>query len=199
MMKKKAILTGFTLVEVLISLSIVGVLGALVVPSLLHNIDEQKLKAQAKGGYSTLLQALDLLSNDWEGELAVDRLGVDPRANTDTAGVFANLSYRIKSVARSTTAAGGLHPVAYTNILVLPNNVMFRNITFGTPSTLDIDINGVTGPNTVGTDIFPLQFNFSPDAVSGISAFDARISSTLTAPQIARWHVLTDTKDANGA
>ena len=197
-MKKTTFFKGFTLVEVLISLGIVGILGALVVPSLLNNIDEQKLKAQAKGGYSTLLQALDLLSNDWEGELAADRLGVDPRANTDTAGVFANLSYRIKSVARSTTSAGGLHPVAYTNIMVLPNNVMYRNITFGVPSTLDIDINGVNGPNTVGTDIFSIQFNYTPNptvtpAGNTISAFDARISDTLTAAQIAGWHTLTDT------
>jgi prepilin-type N-terminal cleavage/methylation domain-containing protein len=198
-MKKRTLSKGFTLVEVLISLSIVGVLGALVVPGLLHNIDEQKLKAQAKGGYATLLQALDLLSNDWEGELAADRLGVNPRANTDTAGLFANLNYRIKSVASSTTAAGGLHPVAYTNIMVLPNNVMYRNITFGAPSRLDIDINGVVGPNSLGTDIFTLQLNFSPDAVAGLSAFDARISTALTAAQITRWHILTDTKDANGA
>jgi prepilin-type N-terminal cleavage/methylation domain-containing protein len=198
-MKKTPLSKGFTLVEVLISLGVVGVLGALVVPPLLHNIDEQKLKAQAKGGYSTLLQTMDLLSNDWEGELAADRLGVNPRANTDTAGLFANLNYRIKSVEGSTTPAGALHPVAYTNILVLPNNVMYRNITFGAPSTLDIDINGVVGPNTIGTDIFTVQLNFSPNAVAGISAFDARISPTLTAAQIARWHVLTDTKDANGA
>lgn len=198
-MKKITLSKGFTLVEVLISLSIIGVLGALVVPSLLNNIDEQKLKAGAKGGYSTLLQALDLLSNDWEGESAADRLGVGPRANTNTADVFANLNYRIKSVANATTAAGGLHPVAYTNILVLPNNVMYRNITFGSPSTLDIDINGITGPNTIGTDIFTVQFNYSPNAVAGLSAFDARISPTLSAAQIARWHVLTDTKDANGA
>ena len=205
-MHNQAKYIGFTFVEILIALGIVGILGALVVPSLLHDIDEQKLKAQAKGGYSTLLQALDLLSNDWEGELPADRLGVNPRANIDTAGVFANLNYRIKSVDKSATAAGGLHPVAYTNILVLPNNVMFRNITAGNPSTLDMDINGVVGPNVVGTDIFPIQFNFSPNTVTiagvpskTLSAFDASISNTLTANQIARWHVLTDTKDANGA
>ncbi|MCS6267158.1 MAG: prepilin-type N-terminal cleavage/methylation domain-containing protein [Vampirovibrio sp.] len=205
-MKKTTFFKGFTLVEVLISLGIVGILGALVVPSLLNNIEEQRLKAQAKGGYSTLLQALDLLSNDWEGELAADRLGVDPRANTDTAGVFANLSYRIKSVARSTTAAGSAalrpgitEPVALTNILVLPNNVMFMSITRGAAaSTLNIDINGVNGPNIVGTDIFPIQFNYTPNptvtpAGNTISAFDARISDTLTAAQIARWHTLTDT------
>jgi prepilin-type N-terminal cleavage/methylation domain-containing protein len=216
-MKKIAMTKGFTLVEILISLSIIGVLGALVVPSLLNNIDEQKQRAGAKGGYSTLLQALDLLSNDWEGELAADRLGVDPRANTTTAGVFANLNYRVKSVANSPNAGGGLHPIAYTNILVLPNNVMFMNITQGSPSTLNIDINGVSGPNTIGTDIFPIQFNYSqnpltmaavaasagPPATPAIpaktlSAFDASISNTLTATQIARWHVLTDTKDSNG-
>jgi prepilin-type N-terminal cleavage/methylation domain-containing protein len=203
-MKKNRVFKGFTLAEVLIALSVIGVLGALVVPSLLNNIEEQKLKVQAKGAYSTLLQALDLLSNDWEGEVAADRLGIDPRATT-TAGVFANLSYRIKAVESSTTATGAAalrpgitEPVALTNILVLPNNVMFMNITQGSPSTLNIDINGVSGPNTIGNDIFTIQFNYSPNTVSGISAFDARIANTLTAAQITRWHVLTDTKDANG-
>ena len=219
-MKKTTFFKGFTLVEVLISLGVVGVLGALVVPSLLNNIEEQRLKAQAKGGYSTLLQALDLLSNDWEGELAVDRLGVNPRANTTTAGIFANLRYRIKSVARSTTSAGAralrpgiAEPVALTNILVLPNNVMFMSITRGAAaSTLNIDINGVNGPNGIGTDIFPIQFNYNPNPITipavpaspgppptpdiparTLSAFDATISNTLTPAQIARWHTLTDT------
>ena len=220
-MKKNRVFTGFTLTELVIALGIMGLLGALVIPSLLHNIDEQRLKAQAKGAYSTLLQALDLLSNDWEGEVAADRFNIDPRANTDTAGVFANLSYRIKSVESSTTAVGAAalrpgitEPVALTNILVLPNNVMFMNITQGSPSTLNIDINGVSGPNTIGNDIFPIQFNYSPNSITipavaasvgppatpaipakTISSFDVSISNTLTTDQIRRWHVLTDTKD----
>jgi prepilin-type N-terminal cleavage/methylation domain-containing protein len=203
-MNNTTVFKGFTLVEILISLGIVGVLGGLVVPGLLHNIDEQRLRAQAKGGYATLLQALELLSNDWEGELAANRLGVDPRANTTTAGLFANLNYRIKAAEQSENAAGATafrlgitEPIALTNILVLPNNVMLMSITQGAPSTLNMDINGVSGPNLVGTDIFRFQLNFSPDAVAGLSPFDARISPAFP-DQIARWHVLTDTKNSTG-
>ena len=48
---------GFTLAEVLITLGIIGVVAALTIPTISHNIQEIVLKNQFKNFYSTFLQA----------------------------------------------------------------------------------------------------------------------------------------------
>lgn len=194
---------GFTLVEIIISVGIMGLISAVVVPGILNGLEVQTQRSAAKQGYASLLSALELLSNDWDVP-AADRLSIDPRNSTTTAGIFDNLRYRLKPTAFSPlpdgTAVPNLHPVAYNNIMVLPSNIMLRNVTYisaATPSTVDIDLNGGNAPNQPGTDIFELQFNYSSDPVAGLNPFDARISTNMTPAQRTRWNQLTDTKDAN--
>jgi prepilin-type N-terminal cleavage/methylation domain-containing protein len=194
---------GFTLVEIIISVGIMGLISAVVVPGILNGLEVQTQRSAAKQGYASLLSALELLSNDWDVP-AADRLGINPRSSTTTAGIFDNLRYRLKPTAFSPpppgTAVPNLHPVAYNNIMVLPSNIMLRNVRYNgaaTPSTVDIDLNGGNTPNVLGRDIFRLQFNYSSDPVAGLNPFDARISTTMTPAQRTQWNQLTDTKDAN--
>ena len=56
-MKKR----GFTLAEVLITLVIIGVIGALTVPSLIQNTQKQEYVTGAKKAYSTLSQAAQMI------------------------------------------------------------------------------------------------------------------------------------------
>ena len=51
---------GFTLSEVLLTLSIIGVVSAMTVPSLVTSIEERELQAQAKKAYNTLQSAVSM-------------------------------------------------------------------------------------------------------------------------------------------
>ena len=51
---------GFTLSEVLLTLSIIGVVSAMTVPSLMTSIEDRELTAQAKKAYNTLQSAISM-------------------------------------------------------------------------------------------------------------------------------------------
>jgi prepilin-type N-terminal cleavage/methylation domain-containing protein len=51
---------GFTLAEVLLTLTIIGVVAALTVPNLMGAIDERELQAQAKKAYNTIQNAVSM-------------------------------------------------------------------------------------------------------------------------------------------
>ena len=51
---------GFTLAEVLLTLTIIGVVAAITMPALMTNVNDNVLEAQAKKFYSQLTDALDL-------------------------------------------------------------------------------------------------------------------------------------------
>ena len=66
---------GFTLAEVLITLGIIGVIAALVIPGLIENTEKRQTVEKLKKVYSTISQAAslaqesngDMNSWDWEG------------------------------------------------------------------------------------------------------------------------------------
>ena len=55
-MHKKLITKGFTLAEVLITLTIIGVVAAITIPSLIQNYQYRAWTAQLKKSYATLNQ-----------------------------------------------------------------------------------------------------------------------------------------------
>lgn len=61
--------TSFTLAEVLITLAILGVVAAITIPSMINNINNEKLATSLKKEFSTLSQATQLISNDNGGSL----------------------------------------------------------------------------------------------------------------------------------
>ena len=56
--------TAFTLAEVLVTLVVIGIVAALVIPSLAQNISNVQQKAAWKDVYSTINQATRRLIND---------------------------------------------------------------------------------------------------------------------------------------
>ena len=73
MMKK----TGFTLAEVLITLSIIGVVAMMTLPALMTNVQEQQAKTGLKKGLNTLIEAAQL-------NLAVESFDYGTLASTGT-------------------------------------------------------------------------------------------------------------------
>jgi len=61
---------GFTLAEILIVLTVIGVVAALTIPTLLQNTNQAELKAGLKRGFADLQQATLQIKNDNGGSLA---------------------------------------------------------------------------------------------------------------------------------
>lgn len=55
---------GFTLAEVLITLGVIGVVAAMIIPTLMTNLQNRKLESQFKEAYSILSQAFKSWQDD---------------------------------------------------------------------------------------------------------------------------------------
>ena len=62
-MSKKSFNTAFTMAEILLSLTIIGVVAAITLPSLTGNINERTCEAQRKALHSRITQALSIMGN----------------------------------------------------------------------------------------------------------------------------------------
>ena len=60
---------GFTLAEILITLTVIGVVAALTIPTLLQNTNQAELKTALKRDFADLQQAALLIKNDFGGTL----------------------------------------------------------------------------------------------------------------------------------
>jgi len=60
---------GFTLAEILITLTVIGVVAALTIPTLLQNTNDAELKVALKRDFADLSQATLLIKNDFGGSL----------------------------------------------------------------------------------------------------------------------------------
>jgi len=58
---------GFTLAEILITLTVIGVVAALTIPTLLQNTQQAELKTALKRNFADLSQATNLIKNDLGG------------------------------------------------------------------------------------------------------------------------------------
>lgn len=63
---------AFTLAELLIALTILGVIAALTIPTLMKNVHNKQLEAGFKKSYSTISHTLKLMEIDTGGALSVD-------------------------------------------------------------------------------------------------------------------------------
>ena len=94
--------TGFTMAEILLSLTIIGVVAAITLPSLTGNINERTWNTQRKALYARFSQAMALMPNlNGYGTL---------RENTNSAG-----STSIEDTAAETFVASGLSKVLKIN------------------------------------------------------------------------------------
>lgn len=175
---------GFTLSEVMLVLSVIGVIAALTIPGIVQNTQDKMALARLKKEYSTLQQGINsLIAND-DFHTAVD--GADSGA-TDVQTVTTLAKYL--TVAKNCGLAKGCWydtPLKYNNgtiytanadtnfasgqgaKAILADGAMIIINKWGvdcsylrgdshlsnTCSFLGIDVNGNTGPNTIGKDYF---------------------------------------------
>ena len=87
---------GFSLAEVLLALTIVGVIASLTIPDLIQNIQSQKLRASWKKSFSVLSQAATMMDNDNGASSPWNAVGSDADADSATMrNAFANYLHNL--------------------------------------------------------------------------------------------------------
>ena len=162
---------AFTLAEVLVTLAIIGVLAAVVIPGLLNSYQEKQFKIQAKKKFTELSQITLKLQAENNGTLV--GLFVDP-ANDNT--VRDKYLQHMRGIKKTCNAGGStecwhsewkwLNGNSFTDSLGYTSRAVLNDGTLLAFDYIDsnclphrcayiiIDVNGFKGPNTVGKDIF---------------------------------------------
>ncbi|MFH0702740.1 MAG: prepilin-type N-terminal cleavage/methylation domain-containing protein [bacterium] len=164
---------AFTLSEVLIALTVVGVVGAIVIPPVYHNIQDAQNKTAFVSVYSVMDQATKMIMADNGNSLK----GVFTDNNT-MKNKYAQYLNTFKSCNNGQVAGNCWHkndgsskqlngiPASWTNLpgIILNGTLVLFWGGNSTCTTLNgtvpycglitIDINGFKGPNIIGKDIY---------------------------------------------
>ncbi len=167
---------GFTLAEVLITLAIIGTVAALTIPSVVHKIQEQQLKAQFKKAYSNIYRIYSLVIaqngasyecyNSQNDAAECTKFYQDFTQKLKTIKYCANNALSngcVPKYAKYYSAEGGSctgfweNRINNTNsALILADGSIFIHYTpAGSTPIFAYDINGMKKPNKWGYDLFP--------------------------------------------
>ena len=178
----RGIVSAFSLAELIITMSIIGVVAVLVIPPMVTNIQDMQFKAAFKEAYSILSQATSQLVNDNSGNLK--NLQCASWANDCLMGKY--IPYLNVNKSCNTGFSKGNcwteHYYTFNGVLdgwdtplnddratiVLSNGVSVRIsmnidncsiVAIGSPGTpqcgwFAVDVNGLAKPNIMGRDIF---------------------------------------------
>src|SRR5574344_1944601 len=200
--------TGFTLVELLIAMSIVGIIAALTIPSLIRDNTRRSFEVSVSKMYSDLLQATSLAEMDtgkndlsksilfysnnpkyvgsWVKKflrVSTEEAESDATAVSGATGCFAD-TYR--SVDASATVANTAF-CTHGNSFELDSNacICAEPMDTATGSALIyIDTNGIKDPNIAGLDFFRLNIHGDTSVqedLSGAESKDKCASSAVAA------------------
>lgn len=174
---------AFTLAEVLIVMSIIGIVAEMTIPTLIHNIQEQVLKTSFKKAYSEASQAWEQVVAENPGTYTARGGWTCTWPDSTTADYDANdgridaLKAKMK-VIKSCVNETGCWPKSYEkygDFYGCGNNpenyswVTADGTMWGTScknhdeTNIAIDINGNKQPNKIGQDIF--QFLLGSDGI----------------------------------
>lgn len=170
---------AFTLVEVLITLGIIGVVAAITIPALMENTQDAEFKSAFKKTYSLLSNAALRVKEDNGGTLVKFFLSAD--SDTARDKFLQYLSYREVCNVDSTStdcwsnndvAESGSYTYPNSSRAVLNNGILLSfwhaqadencaNTVWSPPPegfcmVVVVDTNGFRGPNLGGKDIFQL-------------------------------------------
>lgn len=199
--------TGFTLAEVLITLSIIGVVAALTIPSLVRNHQEAAWRAAWKKKFSEISQAY-MRARAEQG----DDIGMTINSNLTPLKPYLKI---VKSCGWQDNGTctcwnksmsylnGGTSTACGNSSFIMADGSLLR-VTDpgwgdcegygGACAIYNLDVNGFKGPNTMGKDIYVLVF--FPEAVrAGRIHWTGRLFDTCIQPPEAGW----DSEDNTGA
>lgn len=164
---------GFTLAEVLLTLTIVGIVAALTIPSLMQNIQDQDLKVKWKKAFSNISGVMP--------RIVADKISL--KGNFSNSDSMRDLFLPYLNVVKTCNQGAN-------NGNCWPSNITFYDNTPDTPSensgvilsdgtllnfiflnsncinsvndilrcgSINIDVNGLKGPNKVGKDIYSVH------------------------------------------
>lgn len=152
---------GFTLSEVLITLTVIGVVAAITLPPLIQNYQKQVFVNQLKKEYSTINQAFQKIMAD-EGVDSIDNLSDDANGIKISGNQRVDLGKYLKIVDNKEEYSsptgykllyGGTFSTYNLNTLYLSDGAILFINPYDTPF-INIDVNGKKGPNVVGRDLF---------------------------------------------
>lgn len=167
---------GFTLAEVLLTLTIIGVIASLTIPNLIQRINEQEYNIGAKAVFSVLSQGLKLMETKNEGVVHVGTID-----SYNDYGLLLNDFCSVMSCIKIDNTYNIFGPTKYkfykggsstfpTNTSTVPgailNNGMYLRFTsyenctyygLNVCGSVAVDTNGAKGPNMDGMDF--LFFN----------------------------------------
>ena len=174
---------AFTLAEVLITLTIIGVIAALTIPNLMKNYQNHANYSALKKNYNILQNAYKLVENeyghfsDWanDGTCAVmfaDRIAPYLKIQkicesyTCHRGTLYGLNKGNSNI--NTYGANATNTKSFVlddgTVLIFRGSYDANNIFYGFPQSgrlvfIIIDLNGNKGPNTLGRDVFIIGIN----------------------------------------
>lgn len=175
---------GFTLSEVLITLTVIGIISLMVLPNLITNYENKSYVAQLLTAYNLISNASNqLLTKERVNNLANTSLSDDPKefltkyfnitkdCGNSPTNCF-NASYR--SLDGSKTENMTVTDGSYCVTIATGAAICMSKMTYDTDSakgysTIIIDVNGLEHPNMGGRDLF--GFNLYTDGQIG-STYD---------------------------
>ena len=174
---------GFTLAEVLITLTIIGVIAAITIPNLMQVWKKHEVEVGVKEAYSILANTLKMAQAEGDGGIS-DMVETAFKLNSDQYDAYTYFTEKyllpylkytktcnvsvsqaecgiftdtiLKEIDGRQTSAGSLHS-DYRYRVLLQNGMFLSvgNSRAGTgPITFHFDINGGKGPNKIAHDIF---------------------------------------------
>jgi len=164
--------TGFTLAEVLLVITIIGVVASLTIPDLITNVQEQQYKAGFKKTFNSVTAAAIEIKEDY-GSLNNAFSGATSADQTDNMqSIFCNNLNCLKQFGwnqQGNCASIDRYELdgEQTNIFVerpcailSDGTTLNFNWSAGNPlnSYLIVDVNNQKKPNTMGLDVFIIQF-----------------------------------------
>lgn len=176
-------LFAFTLAEVLITLGIIGIIAAMVVPTLINNVQTAQYQNAWKKAYSNFNQAFNLIKNENGGtikgafttandfrDLFSEKMAYIKKCDsTESQGGCWNMrgGYRLDTGAQYGTDAWWFNSSYNPSIVLKDGSAIFFDVytpaytcnnSGGYPycARVYLDTNGLKPPNTFGKDIFKI-------------------------------------------
>jgi prepilin-type N-terminal cleavage/methylation domain-containing protein len=209
---------AFTLAEILITLSIIGIVAAIVIPSVVQSIQNAMYVGTFKKNYSTLSQVTNQVINANGGSVprAFGSSMIDTMAPYLSVSKYCNTSPNQCWHTDSNwyTLLGGAHHTSYnvtnTKGLILSDGTLISTLdsdisacsyggTLKICGFIMIDINGFKGPNRWGRDIFTFWVINQPQ-FAGLTPYGS-IYTNISSPWTASKGCVTNLGDGtvNGA